>query len=139
MHRQMRPALFQRRLQLLDEQALAADLGQRPIEDLVAAGGHAQQADAPAEALLQQGLDMFGLPHRQTAFSGGDQDLWQHLWHGGPIIARGLDGHAQVPSHAGHPESQHALSHRYRHGGPKAWHRAPGRCTTPRGQRSGRQ
>jgi mono/diheme cytochrome c family protein len=46
MHGEVGRAVEQGRLELLDEQALAADLGQRTVEDLVAARGHAQQLDA---------------------------------------------------------------------------------------------
>ncbi len=73
MHGEVGAALFERRLELLDEQALAADLGQRAVEDLVAARGHAEQLDRHAEALLQQGAHMFGLPQREAAFAGGDE------------------------------------------------------------------
>ena len=78
MHRQVGAALFQRGFQLLDEQALAADLGQRAVEDLVAARGHAQQFDLQAEALLQQVAHMFGLPQGQAAFAGGDDGGVRH-------------------------------------------------------------
>lgn len=40
---QVRVAALERQLEFLDEQALAANLGQRAIEDLVAARRHAQQ------------------------------------------------------------------------------------------------
>ena len=40
--------LEQGRFQLLDEEPLAADLGQRPVEDLVAARRHAEQLDGAA-------------------------------------------------------------------------------------------
>ena len=42
MHREVGAPLFHGDLELLDEQALAADLGERPVEDLVALGGHAE-------------------------------------------------------------------------------------------------
>ena len=41
-HRQVGPALFQRRFQLFHEQAFTAHLGERPIQNLVSSGGHAQ-------------------------------------------------------------------------------------------------
>ena len=45
MHGEVGAPVFQRGFQLLHEQTLAADLGQRHIENLVALGGHAQYAD----------------------------------------------------------------------------------------------
>jgi hypothetical protein len=42
MHGDVGAALFQRDFELLDEQPLAADLGKRAIENLIAAGGHCQ-------------------------------------------------------------------------------------------------
>ena len=68
---QLGAALLQRDLQLLDEKPLAADLGQRAVEDLVAAGGHAQQRDACGRmAGAQQLGHMVGLPECQFALSG---------------------------------------------------------------------
>ena len=71
MHGEVGAAFFQREFQFLDEQALAADLAQRAVEDLVAAGGHAQQRYLVA-ALFQQRLHVLGLPQREAAFAGGD-------------------------------------------------------------------
>ncbi|MPM74814.1 hypothetical protein SDC9_121803 [bioreactor metagenome] len=71
MHGQIGTAFFQRQFQLLHEQALAADLGERAIQNLVTLGGHAQQPDAVA-ARLQQRLHVLGLPHGQAAFARGD-------------------------------------------------------------------
>jgi hypothetical protein len=51
MHGQVGAALFQRHFQLLDEQALAAHLAERPVQDLVALGGHAQQRHGVATLL----------------------------------------------------------------------------------------
>ena len=42
MHGEMGAALFHRHFQFLDEQALAADFGEWPVEDLIALGRHAQ-------------------------------------------------------------------------------------------------
>jgi hypothetical protein len=64
---------FQRDFQLLDEQALATNLGQAAVQDLVALGGHAQQFH-PMPKALQQGFDMLGLPQRQSAFPRGNGD-----------------------------------------------------------------
>ena len=71
-------AVFQRGLQFLHEQALAAHLGQRAVQDLVAAGGHAQQFDGQAEALHERVAHMFGLPQGQAAFAGGDDGGCSH-------------------------------------------------------------
>ena len=70
MHRQVRAALLEGGFQLLDEQALAAHLAERAVEDLVALGRHAEQGDFMA-LLGEQGLHMLGLPQGQAAFSGG--------------------------------------------------------------------
>src|SRR6185369_10332884 len=76
-HRELGAAFLERRLELLDEQALAADLGQRAIEDLVAAGRHAQQLDLHA-LLLQQRLHVLGLPESEAALAGRDDDALTH-------------------------------------------------------------
>ena len=52
-------------------------------KDLVATGGHAQQAHVQAKAADQQLTHMLGLPQGQTAFTGGDQEFL----HAGAIIA----------------------------------------------------
>ena len=75
-NRQMRLPHFERGFQLLDEQPFATDLGQRPIEDLVTLGGHAQQTHLQPELLFEPCLDMLGLPQRQTAFARGDDHGW---------------------------------------------------------------
>jgi hypothetical protein len=71
-HGKVRTALLERRLELLHEEALATHLRQRAVEDLVAAGGHAQQLDGQAEALGEHRPHMFGLPDCQAALAGGD-------------------------------------------------------------------
>jgi hypothetical protein len=48
MHGDVGASIEQGRFQLLDEEPLAADLGQRPVEDLVAARRHAEQLDGAA-------------------------------------------------------------------------------------------
>ena len=87
-HRQVSAALLQRDFQLLDEQALAADLRQRAVQDLVTLRRHAQQLDAPAEALAQQGLDMLGLPQGQAAFAGGDDARGRQCVHAVIVLHR---------------------------------------------------
>ena len=71
MHRQIGGPLLQRDFELFDKQALAAHLAQGPVQDLIALGGHAQQLDRMA-LLTQQGLNVFGLPEGEAAFTGGD-------------------------------------------------------------------
>ena len=46
MHGDIGAAVEQRGFEFLDEQPLAADLGKRAVENLIAAGGHAQKFDA---------------------------------------------------------------------------------------------
>ena len=73
MHGQFGTPVEQRHLQFLGEQPLAADLGQRPVQDLVSAGGHAQQRDACGRmAGAQQLGHMVGLPECQSAFARGN-------------------------------------------------------------------
>ncbi|OIQ64163.1 hypothetical protein GALL_542870 [mine drainage metagenome] len=71
MHRQIGPTVFECDLKLLDKQAFATYLAQCPVKNLVAQGGHSQQVNLVTE-LPKKGLNMFGLPHGQTAFSGGN-------------------------------------------------------------------
>ncbi len=75
MHRDVGAAVEQGVFELLDEQPLAADLGERAVEDLVAAGGHAEQFDAARRIqCFQTRLDVFGLPQGEAAFAGCDDD-----------------------------------------------------------------
>ncbi len=71
-HGQVGAASFKGHFEFFDEQALAAHLGQRAVEDLVALGGHAQQVDLAAKAALQQVAHVLGLPKGEAAFTGGD-------------------------------------------------------------------
>ena len=73
MHRDVGAALLQSLFQLFHKQALAAHFAQAAVQNLVALRGHAQQGDRVA-ARLQQSLYMFGLPQRQPAFAGGDDN-----------------------------------------------------------------
>ena len=91
MHGELGAVFFERDLQLLDEQPLAADLGQGAVEDLVAAGRHAEQLDHRAVAALQQVADMFGLPEGEAAFAGGDD------------AGLGQGAHADIVPHARGP------------------------------------
>src|SRR5690606_22825912 len=75
MHREVRPALEQRMLELLDEQRLAADLVERPILDPVAFGRHALDANLAAGVQRPQEVaHMLGLPHREPALPRGDDE-----------------------------------------------------------------
>jgi hypothetical protein len=75
MHGKVGASVEQCGFKLLDEQPLATHLGQRTIENLVAAGGHAEQFDAATGIqLLQSHTHMLGLPQGETTFSGGDDD-----------------------------------------------------------------
>ena len=53
------------RLSGIDEQALAAHLGQRTVQDLVATGRHAQQFDGQAEALITADKALLILARRE--------------------------------------------------------------------------
>src|SRR5690606_29182993 len=66
----------QRDLELLGEETLAADLGERPVLDLVATGSHADQLDqAGGIALAQQVRHVLCLPERKPAFPGRNPEL----------------------------------------------------------------
>src|SRR5690606_23208719 len=70
-------AALHRHFQLLEEQTLAADGGQRAVQDLVAAGAHRHQLDLePGMRCPQPGGDVFGLPEGERAFAGGDAEYW---------------------------------------------------------------
>ena len=62
-------AVHQRRLEFLDEQALAADLGQRAVEDLVAARGHAEQLDAAGRSAARSRSRTCSACHRARRLS----------------------------------------------------------------------
>ena len=71
MHGQICPPFKQGFLYFLDEQPLAADLGQRHVKDDVSTGFQDEQLDIqPGMPLLQQSLDMIGLPQGQRAAPG---------------------------------------------------------------------
>ncbi|OIQ71739.1 hypothetical protein GALL_466420 [mine drainage metagenome] len=72
-HREVGAAVLERLLEFLDEQPLAADFRQRAVENLVAARGHALEHDfAIRIQRAQQALHVFGLPQREAAFAGRD-------------------------------------------------------------------
>ena len=75
-HGDIGAAFLQGQFQLFHEQALAADFGQRLVEDLVALGGHAQDFHGQLRVQrLEAGFDVFGLPHGEFAFAAGDDEL----------------------------------------------------------------
>src|SRR5690606_14358321 len=60
-------------LEFLQEQALAADLGERAVEDLVAARGHRHEVDRETRMQgAQSGSDVLGLPQRERTLARGD-------------------------------------------------------------------
>jgi hypothetical protein len=75
MHRGIGAAFQHGHFQLFQKQTLAADLRQRDIEDLIAAGGHRHRLDLQTGMRrAQQGSDMVGLPERECAFTGGQAE-----------------------------------------------------------------
>ena len=72
-HRDIRPAIEQRRLDLFGEESLAADGVQRPIEDLVALGLEHHKLDRLLGSLGEEGAaGVLGLPQRQGRAAGGN-------------------------------------------------------------------
>ena len=73
MHRAVRVATQHRQLQLLQEQALAADRRQRAVEHFVTARAHGHQLDDQARVRGAQAIgDVFALPEGERALAGGD-------------------------------------------------------------------
>src|SRR5204863_313788 len=73
--REVGGALEERLLDLLDEQALAADLRERDVEDLVARGGDDVEVDGEVGRDGEEArLDVLGLPECEGGASGGDHD-----------------------------------------------------------------
>ena len=61
--------------QFLQEKALAADFGQRPVENLVAPGAQRKQANLQAGIEPRQHFgNVFALPQRQTTLARRDSD-----------------------------------------------------------------
>lgn len=68
--------LQQRGFQLLDEQALAADLRQWRVEQLVAAADHRHQGHHQAGVcLFEAGFYIVGLPQGKGTFARGNADF----------------------------------------------------------------
>src|SRR5690606_24445245 len=88
----------------LDEQALAADLGQAPVEDLVAERGHAKQGN-PVAARAQKRLHMLGLPQGQAAFARGDDDVQGIRVHGAVRAGRGARNASMLRPSSGRPRA----------------------------------
>ena len=73
MHREVGFAILHGNLKLLHEEALAAHLGERAVENLVAAGRHAEELHRCTRiAVAQKRLNMKSLPHGKGTFAGGD-------------------------------------------------------------------
>ncbi len=72
-HGDVGPSLQHGRFQLLDEQPLAADLGERGIQDLVTLSAHGDQLDLQLGVQgFQPVFDEVGLPHGQGALASGN-------------------------------------------------------------------
>ncbi|EWS54435.1 hypothetical protein X551_02751 [Methylibium sp. T29] len=87
MHREVGVTGLQRGLELLDEQALATDLAERAVQDLVAARRHPQQLDRRIQARAEQCAHMLGLPQRQPALAGRDDPGLCARFHAGMLAA----------------------------------------------------
>src|SRR5256886_16700713 len=74
-HCNIGPPVLERGLELLDEKALSADLGERPIDDLVAPRRDSEDAHlAMRIQALELARDVLGLPHREPAPARRDDD-----------------------------------------------------------------
>lgn len=91
MHGNVSPVFEHGDFEFLDEQALAAHLGQRGVEDDIAAGFHGDQLHLQAGMeVLQAVFDEFSLPEGQGALPGGDaKDVSAHE---GSALYRGSMG-----------------------------------------------
>src|SRR6266446_5847458 len=79
-HGKIGPPVLERGLEFLDEKALAADLGERPIDDLVASRRDAEDAHlAMRIQALELAGDMLGLPHREPAPARRNDDSFRTL------------------------------------------------------------
>jgi len=77
--REVRRSLENALLQLLHEEALAADLGQRRIQQFVAAGDHFHEFDFEAGmGRFEAGRHVLGLPQGERALAGSDTDGLGH-------------------------------------------------------------
>ena len=72
-HGEVRLAVEHRALELLDEQALAAERRQRPVEPAVAGGRHRHELDrARGVGTVQPVAHVLGLPQRERALARRD-------------------------------------------------------------------
>src|SRR5262249_29391653 len=75
--REIGSPILERRLELLHEQALAADLSERAVEDLIAARGHSENAHLAFRMDASQlACDMLRLPHGEPALARCDHDAF---------------------------------------------------------------
>ena len=91
MDRQVGTTIFERRFQLLDEQALAADRRQAAIQDSIALGRHRHELHGKAGVRATQQLgNVLGLPERELTLAGRDpkRRLWGRA-HGETVLASG--------------------------------------------------
>ena len=73
MHREIGAALEHGLLEFLDEKPLAADVGERPIENAITLGGQAEQVDLALRLERAKArLHMARLPHGESRFARGD-------------------------------------------------------------------
>src|SRR5258706_2106028 len=79
-HGEIGAPVLERGLELLDEKALAPDLGERPIDDLVPSRRDAEDAHLALRIpALELARDVLGLPHREPASARGNDDSFGHL------------------------------------------------------------
>ena len=75
--------LRHRDFELLDEQTLAADVGERPVENPIPLRGHAEKLDGtPRMTRGEARANVLGLPHRQRGFARGNSERltrWTHF------------------------------------------------------------
>ena len=77
-NREVSFTLLHRHFEFLDEETLAAHLRERAVENLVAAGRHAEELDLGAGILpTQDVLNVKSLPHGQGAFSRSDDAAFE--------------------------------------------------------------
>ena len=80
-----------RHFELLDEEALAADVGERLVEHAIAFGGHPEQANVTRWIQCrEQRPDVLGLPQRERGFARGDREPARRLDARGRLAHVGL-------------------------------------------------
>ena len=100
MHRQVAAAVPQRLIQLLDEQALASDFVQAPVQNFISRGLHGHQGCFHPLALQVPGYN-FRLNHRQPALPAADSQLRHRFSPFSPSGSRPKkNGHAHAPGGA---------------------------------------